>query len=494
MRYILSIDQGTTSSRAIIFDEKGQNLGQHQLEFEQHFPQDGWVEHNPEDIWQTVCDTVQGAIAKAGIQAGDLTALGITNQRETTVIWDRKTGKAIYPAIVWQDRRTADFCKSLKAQGLEAKVQEKTGLLLDPYFSGTKIRWILDNVPGARAQAEKGELAFGTIDSYLVWRLTGGKTHKTDATNACRTLLFNLKDQGWDSELLDIFQVPEALLPEVVDNCGDIGVAAAEHFGAEIPITGMAGDQHAALIGQVCFEPGMGKSTYGTGCFFILNTGEQLVQSQNRLLTTMSYRINGKPHYAIEGSIFIAGAAIQWVRDKLGLIKDAADTQAIAARSEREQSVYVVPAFTGLGAPYWDPEARGGIFGLTRDTDADDIVTAALQSVCYQTVDLIEAMRKDGANLANTLRVDGGMVANDWFVQFLADILDLKIDRPTVTETTALGAAYLAGLGAGVYADLSDVVGQWGCDKSFEPAMATETRQRLYDGWLKAVGRISSEA
>lgn len=494
MRYILSIDQGTTSSRAIIFDEKGQNLGQHQLEFEQHFPQDGWVEHNPEDIWQTVCDTVQGAIAKAGIQAGDLTALGITNQRETTVIWDRKTGKAIYPAIVWQDRRTADFCKSLKAQGLEAKVQEKTGLLLDPYFSGTKIRWILDNVPGARAQAEKGELAFGTIDSYLVWRLTGGKTHKTDATNACRTLLFNLKDQGWDSELLDIFQVPEALLPEVVDNCGDIGVAAAEHFGAEIPITGMAGDQHAALIGQVCFEPGMGKSTYGTGCFFILNTGEQLVQSQNRLLTTMSYRINGKPHYAIEGSIFIAGAAIQWVRDKLGLIKDAADTQAIAARSEREQSVYVVPAFTGLGAPYWDPDARGGIFGLTRDTDADDIVTAALQSVCYQTVDLIEAMRKDGANLANTLRVDGGMVANDWFVQFLADILDLKIDRPTVTETTALGAAYLAGLGAGVYADLSDVVGQWGCDKSFEPAMAPETRQRLYDGWLKAVGRISSEA
>lgn len=494
MHYILSIDQGTTSTRAIIFDAKGQNLGQHQLEFEQHFPQDGWVEHDPEVIWQTVCDTVNGALAKAGIQASDLSALGITNQRETTVIWDRQTGKAIYPAIVWQDRRTADFCKTLKGQGLESKVQEKTGLLLDPYFSGTKIRWILESVPGARAQAEKGELAFGTIDTYLVWRLTGGKVHKTDATNACRTLLFNLKDQCWDSELLDIFQVPEALLPEVVDNCGDIGVTAKSHFGAEIPITGMAGDQHAALIGQVCFEPGMGKSTYGTGCFFILNTGEKCVPSQNRLLTTMSYRINGKPHYAIEGSIFIAGAAIQWVRDKLGLVKDAAETQAMAMRSLREQSVYVVPAFTGLGAPYWDPEARGGIFGLTRDTHADDIVTATLQSVCYQTVDLIQAMRKDGASLANTLRVDGGMVANDWFVQFLADILNLQIDRPKVTETTALGAAYLAGLGAGIYADLSDVVGHWGCDKSFEPAMEASTQARLYEGWLKAVGRIRSDA
>lgn len=490
---ILAIDQGTTSTRAMIFSPTGQVRGQHQMSFQQFYPQDGWVEHDPEAIWQTVLKTVQGALDAANMEAKDLRALGITNQRETVVMWDRATGNAIYPALVWQDRRTADFCHRLREDGLEQTVRHKTGLLLDPYFSATKIRWILENVPGARARAERGELAFGTIDTFLVWRLTHGATHRTDATNACRTLLFNIHEQRWDEDLLSLFGIPAALLPEVVDNCGDIALSDARHFGCAIPITGMAGDQHAALVGQACLEPGMGKSTYGTGCFFILNTGENCLFSENRLLTTLAYRLEGKPTYAIEGSIFIAGAAVQWIRDQLGLVKNAAETQAIAEQTPVDQSVYLVPAFTGLGAPYWDPDARGALLGLTRNTSANDIVTATLQSVCYQTADLIHAMERDGATLANTLRVDGGMVVNDWFVQFLADVLDRTIDRPRITETTALGAAYLAGLGAGVHTNLSVLRDHWSCDASFKPKMPAEMRNKLYHGWLEAVNRVRSK-
>jgi len=492
MSYILAVDQGTTSTRTIVFDQSGKIISQHQVEFDQHFPNDGWVEHQPEDIWQSVLTTIEGAVAKAKLSFSDIKALGITNQRETTVIWDRQTGEAIYPAIVWQDRRTAEYCQQFKTKGLEPQITDKTGLLLDPYFSGSKINWILDQVPQAREKADKGELAFGTIESFLVWRLSKGKFHKTDATNAARTLLFNLKTQQWDPSLLDIFNVPANLLPEVVDNAGEIGEVDSSYFGHAIPITGMAGDQHAALIGQTCFEPGMGKSTYGTGCFFILNTGSQCLKSDNRLLTTMSYRINSTPSYAIEGSIFIAGAAIQWVRDKLGLIKDARETEKIAQETGIVESVYLVPAFTGLGAPYWDPHARGGLFGLTRDTTAHDIVTAALQSVCYQTKDLIEAMKKDGATLSHTLRVDGGMVINNWFSQFLSDLLGTQIDRPVITETTALGAAYLAGLGCGLYDSLESLSGHWQCEHSFKPDMSPDTRDNLYQGWLKAVGRVQT--
>jgi len=489
-RYLLAIDQGTTSSRAIVFDLDGHIIASSQQEFPQIFPQDGWVEHDPEAIWQTTEETCREAIKKASLQASDILSIGITNQRETTVVWDKKTGKPIYNAIVWQDRRTADLCKQLRLEeGLVEKLTAKTGLLLDPYFSASKIEWILDNVEGARNRAEAGELLFGTIDTFLLWRLTGGQQHATDATNASRTLLFNIHSHEWDHELLDLFNVPANMLPEVRDCAADYGHTKADLFGAEIAIGGIAGDQQAALIGQACFTPGMAKSTYGTGCFMIMNTGDQALQSKNRLLTTIGYRVNGKTSYALEGSIFMAGATIQWIRDGLQLISNAKETQSLAEETGADNSVYMVPAFTGLGAPYWDPEARGAIFGLSRDTGIKEIVTAGLQSVCYQTRDLLQAMSQDGACPAS-LRVDGGMVVNDWLVQFLADTLGVVIERPQVTETTALGVAYLAGLQAGAFESLEQVADLWHNEAKFEPKMAEEDRDRLYAGWLEAVGKV----
>ena len=488
-QYLLSIDQGTTSSRAILFTLDGNIHATSQQEFPQHFPASGWVEHEPEDIWRTVQETCDDVMARGCGDNDEVVAVGITNQRETTVLWDRATGEAIYPAIVWQDRRTADWCESLKKQSLEPSVNNKTGLLIDPYFSATKIRWILDNVPGARQRAERGELAFGTIDSFLLWRLTGGREHRTDATNASRTLLFNIHDQDWDPELLDLFGIPASLLPQVMDSAADFGQIVGNGRLGGTSVMGMAGDQQAALFGQTCFETGMAKSTYGTGCFLMLNTGDKALTSEHRLLTTVAYRLNGKPAYALEGSIFIAGAAIQWLRDGLQLIRDACETEPLAEGTPVDHGVYLVPAFTGLGAPYWDPNARGAIFGLTRDTGIKEIVTAGLQSVCYQTKDLQKAMEKDGIRPI-TLRVDGGMVANNWVLQFLADILGARVDRPALVETTALGAAYLAGLQAGVYKSLEDLSRMWRCDRSFEATMTKAQRDKLYDGWLKAIRKL----
>lgn len=492
--YILSIDQGTTSSRAIIYDEQARPVQQSQQEFAQHFPQDGWVEHDPEAIWQSTLDTCRTAIAESGLRAEQIRCIGISNQRETTVVWDKQTGKPVYNAIVWQDRRTATACDTLRVQGHEARITDKTGLLLDPYFSATKIQWLLDNVSNARQKAERGELLFGTIDSFLLWRLTGGKSHKTDATNASRTLLFNIHTQQWDAELLELFSIPASMLPEVCDCSADFGIAAAEHLGTELPITGMAGDQQAALIGQACFQPGMAKSTYGTGCFLILNTGKIPARSTNRLLTTVGYRLNGEVTYAIEGSIFIAGAAIQWLRDGLQLIQNAAQSESLAQEADQKSGVYLVPAFTGLGAPYWDPHARGAILGLTRDTGIREIVAAGLQSVCYQTRDLLEAMTADGACRTSTLRVDGGMVKNDWLVQFLADLLNADVERPRITETTALGAAYLAGLQAGVFTSLEQIQTLWSCEQHFTPHMAQAESDRRYSGWQDAVRRVTSRS
>lgn len=488
-QYILSIDQGTTSSRAILFTLDGNIHATSQQEFPQHFPASGWVEHEPEDIWRTVQETCDDVMARGCGDNDEVVAVGITNQRETTVLWDRATGEAIYPAIVWQDRRTADWCESLKKQSLEPSVNNKTGLLIDPYFSATKIRWILDNVPGARQRAERGELAFGTIDSFLLWRLTGGREHRTDATNASRTLLFNIHDQDWDPELLDLFGIPASLLPQVMDSAADFGQIVGNGRLGGTSVMGMAGDQQAALFGQTCFETGMAKSTYGTGCFLMLNTGDKALTSEHRLLTTVAYRLNGKPAYALEGSIFIAGAAIQWLRDGLQLIRDACETEPLAEGTPVDHGVYLVPAFTGLGAPYWDPNARGAIFGLTRDTGIKEIVTAGLQSVCYQTKDLQKAMEKDGIRPI-TLRVDGGMVANNWVLQFLADILGARVDRPSLVETTALGAAYLAGLKAGVYGSLEELSDLWCCDRNFEPVMTKQNRDKLYDGWIQAVQKL----
>lgn len=489
-RYLLAIDQGTTSTRAIVFDTRGVRISVAQQEFPQIFPADGWVEHDPEAIWASTLAVCRDAIGKAAITAVDIVGIGITNQRETTVVWERATGKPVYNAVVWQDRRTADACEQLRAAGHEAMVQTKTGLLLDPYFSATKLAWILDTVPGARARAEQGELAFGTVDTFLLWRLTGGKSHLTDATNASRTLLFNIHTQQWDDELLSMLRVPKAVLPEVRDCTSDFGVTQKELLGGEVAVLGMAGDQQAALVGQGCFEPGMVKSTYGTGCFMVMNTGSKVVQSQNRLLSTVGYRINGKTTYALEGSIFVAGAAVQWLRDGLRLVKSASETEALARDTGDAGGVYLVPAFTGLGAPYWDPRARGAIFGLTRDTGIGQIVTAGLQSVCYQTVDLMQAMARDGAQKPRTLRVDGGMVVNNWLVQFLADILAVEVDRPVVTETTALGAAYLAGLQAGIFRSPEEIAGLWQCDRQFLPQMDEERRTTLYRGWLDAVSRV----
>jgi glycerol kinase len=489
-RYLLAIDQGTTSSRAIIFDLDGHIIASSQQEFPQIFPEDGWVEHNPENIWKTTEETCRDALKKAFLKASDILSIGITNQRETTVVWDKETGEPIYNAIVWQDRRTAERCQELRQQdGLVEMLTRKTGLLLDPYFSASKIEWILDNVEDARARAEAGELLFGTIDTFLLWRLTGRTQHATDATNASRTLLFNIHTNEWDRELLGLFNVPANMLPEVRDCAADYGHTDADLFGSEIAIGGIAGDQQAALIGQACFTPGMAKSTYGTGCFMIMNTGEKALKSKNRLLTTIGYRINGKTIYALEGSIFMAGATIQWIRDGLQLISNAKETQSLAEETGADNSVYMVPAFTGLGAPYWDPEARGAIFGLSRDTGIKEIVTAGLQSVCYQTRDLLQAMSQDGARPAS-IRVDGGMVVNDWLMQFLADTLGVTIERPRVTETTALGVAYLAGLQAGVFESLEQVANLWHNEAKFEPAMSECDRERLYAGWLEAVGKV----
>ena len=487
--YLLAIDQGTTSSRAIIFDQDGLSVASAQMEFPQYFPHDGWVEHNPEEIWSSTLSVCKEVIVKAGIDASQLAGIGITNQRETTIVWDRETGEPLYNAIVWQDRRTADICDALKLDGIEESVVQKTGLLIDPYFSATKISWILDHIDGARIKAEQGKLAFGTVDTFLLWKLTGGKSHKTDATNASRTSLFNIHSQCWDPELLKAFNIPEMVLPEVLDSSDDFGMTDAHLLGASVPVYGMAGDQQAALIGQACFQPGMAKSTYGTGCFLILNTGDKPVRSENRLLTTVAYRINSKTTYAVEGSIFIAGAAIQWLRDGLKLIDCASKTEAMAIQTGSDNSVYLVPAFTGLGAPYWDPHARGAIHGLTRDTGIAEIVTAGLQSVCYQTKDLVRAMQNDGASY-KALRVDGGMVENDWMVQFLADILNVTVDRPQITETTALGAAYLAGLKAGIFKSLDEISELWHCQQRFEPSMQPDKRERLYSGWLDAVERV----
>jgi glycerol kinase len=489
--HILAIDQGTTSTRAVLFDAAGEPLAQAQRELAQHFPRPGWVEHDPEEIWQATLATCRAVIAERRIEARDIAAIGITNQRETTVLWERASGRPLARAIVWQDRRTAEQCTKLAAHGHGDVVQQRSGLVIDPYFSATKIAWLLDHTPGARAAAERGDLAFGTIDCFLLWRLTGGAVHATDATNAARTLLFDIHRQQWDDELLATFRVPRALLPEVRDTAGSFGGTAAAHFGAPMAITGMAGDQQAATVGQACFAPGMIKSTYGTGCFAVLNTGAAPVTSRHRLLTTLAYRLGGTPTYAIEGAIFIAGAAVQWLRDGLGLITRAEETATLAEAADPACCVYLVPAFTGLGAPYWDADARGAIFGLTRDIGRPELARAVLEAACYQTRDLLEAMRADGAAPAS-LRVDGGMVRNDWFAQCLADTLDLPVERPRFTETTVLGAAILAGLGSGLYPSLDTVAGRWQRDRLFEPRENSDRRDARYAGWKDAVARVRS--
>ena len=487
--YILAMDQGTTSSRAIIFDSNYAIVEQAQQEFTQHFPNSGWVEHSPRDIWQTSLETAKQVLKQSGLSATQIAGIGITNQRETTLIWDRATGEPIYNAIVWQDRRTADFCNKLKQQGHEAEITSKTGLLLDPYFSATKIAWILDNVEGARARAEAGELAFGTMDSWLLWNLTQGHSHATDATNASRTMIYNIHSGDWDSELLALFNIPKSLLPEVKDCNTNYGSTSL--LGGDIAILGIAGDQHAATLGQACFTKGMMKSTYGTGCFALLNTGETAVASGNRLLTTIAYQLDGKTTYALEGSIFIAGAAVQWLRDGLGIIESAQQSGELAAEADEHQHVYMIPAFTGLGAPWWDAEARGALLGLTRGTGPAEISRAALESVCYQTLDLLKAMQADWQQSSTTvLRVDGGMVASDWTMQRLADILQAPVDRPVIAETTALGAAWLAGSKAGVWPDQLGFAESWRLDHSFTPKMPAAERDCKVAGWDRAMQRV----
>ncbi|MDN4986886.1 glycerol kinase GlpK [Bradyrhizobium arachidis] len=496
MSFVLAIDQGTTSSRAIVFRGDISIAATAQQEFPQHFPASGWVEHEPEDIWTSTVMVCRDAIEKAGISAKDIAAIGITNQRETTVVWDRATGQAVHRAIVWQDRRTADVCAKLKHDGREPVITQKTGLIVDPYFSGTKVAWILDHVPGARARAARGELMFGTVDCYLLWRLTGGKVHATDATNASRTLLFNIHTGQWDDELLEIIGVPRSMLPEVKDSSAAYGESTPDLFGGAIAISGIAGDQQAATIGQACFRPGMIKSTYGTGCFALLNTGTTPVVSRNKLLTTIAYQLGGKRTYALEGSIFVAGSAVQWLRDGIKLIKHAAETGPLADQSDPMQSVYLVPSFVGMGAPYWNPRVRGALFGLTRNTGPAEIAHATLESVCYQTYDLRAAMRADwpGEKAENVLRVDGGMTASDWTMQRLADLLDAPVDRPVIQETTALGAAYLAGLAAGVYPEPTQFADNWRLEHRFRPNMSQATRERKLAGWARAVkGVLASD-
>jgi len=486
---LLSIDQGTTSTRAVLFDLNGKVHGWAQKELPQNFPAPGWVEHDPEIIWQDTLALCREVLSK--VSATEVTALGITNQRETTLLWERDTGRVLHPAIVWQDRRTAAECQAMACDRVNQMISAKTGLILDPYFSASKLSWLLKHVPGARARAERGELAFGTIDSFLLWRLTEGREHATDASNAARTLLFNIHTQLWDDDLLALFDIPSALLPEVRDNAGHFGTTTL--FGHPLQITGMAGDQQAATIGQACFKPGMIKSTYGTGCFMVQNTGSTVVTSQQRLLSTICYRLDGQTTYALEGSIFVAGAAVQWLRDAIKLIAHAGETEALARQVNSTDGVYLVPAFTGLGAPYWDPLARGAIIGLTRDSGIAHIVRAALESVCYQTRDLLQAMEADGATRPSALRVDGGMVGNDWLMQFLSDMLALPVERPVVSQTTALGAAYLAGLGAGVFSSLEELSEKWQPDTHFQPQMPEPLRDSLYQGWREAVSRTLSK-
>jgi glycerol kinase len=493
--FILALDQGTTSSRALLFDRGLRVAGLGQQELPQHYPASGWVEHDAEDIWRTTVTTAREALAKAGVTAGRVAAIGITNQRETVVVWDRRTGTPIHKAIVWQDRRTADICERLKADGAEETISEKTGLLLDPYFSATKIAWLLDNVEGARAAAEAGHLLAGTIDCFLMWRLTGGKAHVTDATNASRTSLYDIRRGRWDDDLARLFRVPQAMLPQVRDCAADFGNTDSALFGAAIPIRGVAGDQQAALIGQGCFMPGMMKSTYGTGCFAVLNTGAELVRSRNRLLSTIAFRLDGVTSYALEGSIFVAGAAVQWLRDGLKIVGSASEAGALAAAADASQDIYMVPGFVGLGAPHWEPRARGALFGLTRATGPAELARAALESVCFQTRDLLDAMRGDWPGCDDVvLRVDGGMVASDWTMQFLADMLAARVDRPTMLETTALGAAWLAGHKAGVLPNREGFQKSWQLDRSFLPALPEAERARRYRGWRSAVAATLAHA
>jgi glycerol kinase len=489
--YVLAVDQGTTSTRAMLFRADTSIAALAQQEFPQHFPADGEVEHEPEDLWSTTIETCRTALRHAGAAAADIVSIGITNQRETTLLWERATGRAVHRAIVWQDRRTADLCARLKSAGHEAYVTAKTGLLLDPYFSGTKLAWLLDNVPGVRDKAQRGDLAFGTVDSYLLWRLTGGKVHATDATNASRTLLFDIHKGRWDDQLLALFGVPKNVLPEVLDSSAAFGMTDAKLFGAAIPIYGIAGDQQAALIGQACFAPGMLKATYGTGCFALLNTGRTPVQSNNKLLTTVAYQLDGVRSYALEGSIFVAGAAVQWLRDSLHIVASAAETGELAQAADPTQDVILVPAFVGLGAPYWRPDLRGALFGLTRATGPRELAKAALESVCFQTADLLAAMKADwGEGALKTLRVDGGMANSDWTMQRLADLLGSTVDRPQIKETTALGAAYLAGLYAGFYPEPNRSVGHWRLESCFAPQMDAATRERKLAGWTASVRRL----
>tara|TARA_X000000368_G_scaffold389109_1_gene351149 strand:- start:3614 stop:5071 length:1458 start_codon:yes stop_codon:yes gene_type:complete len=481
---IISIDQGTTSSRAVVFNDKGELIGFEQIEFKQFFPNDGWVEHDPEEIWLSVVEVLNLSIKRFNLSASDIASIGITNQRETVVIWDKKTGEPIYNAIVWQDRRTSDFCDSLKdSQDL---IQQKTGLTIDPYFSASKVNWILDQVSGARQRAENGELLFGTIDSFLIWKLTEGRDHKTDVSNASRTMLYNIESNKWDEELLGLFNVPSNLLPKVCDNADDFGYT--ELLGGKVSIGGVAGDQQSALIGQCCFEVGDVKSTYGTGCFMMINTGNKIIKSSNKLLSTIAYRLEGKTTYALEGSIFVAGSAIQWLRDGLNFFEDARESEDLALQAKDNSRIVVVPALTGLGAPYWDADARGAIFGLTRDTGIPEITKAVLESVVFQTKDLLEAMRNDNASF-NSLKIDGGMVANNWFSQELSNVLQVKVSRPEVIETTSLGAAYLAGLHAGVFDTLSSLKENWSVDKEFEP----QKSKNGYLEWKEAVNKVLTD-
>jgi glycerol kinase len=487
--HILAIDQGTTSTRSIIFDSQGKPVTTARREFAQHYPERGWVEHDPEDIWRDTLATMREAMGDSGLQPSAIAAIGITNQRETVVVWERATGRPLYNAIVWQDRRTAETCAELRQAGHEPMVRAKTGLLLDPYFSATKIAWILDHVEGARDRAERGELAFGTIDSFLLWRLTDGAVHATDVTNAGRTLLYDIHAQHWDEQLCSLLRVPMAILPSVHDSSHCFGTTAPALFGAPIMVAGIAGDQQAALVGQTCFAPGTAKSTYGTGCFLLLNTGDTAVISDNRLLTTPAYRINGRMTYALEGSIFVAGAAIKWLRDGIGVITHANQTDDMATRVADNHGVYMVPAFVGLGAPHWDPDARGTITGLTLDVTAAHLARAALEAVGYQTLDLVEAMISDGGGKPTAIRVDGGMAANDWLCQFLADMLQTTVERPDHLETTALGAAFLAGLAVGVWADLDAIAETRGRPRRFQPTIDPQTRERQLQGWHRALAR-----
>ncbi len=489
---VLVIDQGTTSTRAIVFGPDALPVSSAQEEFPQHFPRPGWVEHEPEDLWRTALSTARIALKKAADGGVRVAALGITNQRETALLWDRKTGRPVHNAIVWQDRRTAPLCAHLARDGAEPLVQERAGLLLDPYFSATKLAWMLDEVAGARDRARRGELAFGTVDSYLLWRFTGGAVHATDATNACRTALYNIHEGAWDDDLLKLFDLPRSLLPEVRDCAAEFGTAAAEHLGAALPIRGIAGDQQAALVGQTCFEPGMVKATFGTGAFVLLNTGERAVPSSHRLLTTVGYQLKGRRTYALEGSIFSAGATVQWLRDGLNLVRSSAETGGLAAQSDPDQAVYIVPAFVGLGAPTWDAEARGTITGLTRGSTRREIARAALESTAFQTRDLLDAMKADFADPraeAAVMRADGGMSASDWTMQSVADMIDAPVDRPVVRETTSLGAAYLAGWQSGLYPDPAEFARSWHLDTRFTPAMDDATRARKLKGWREAVAR-----